>query len=260
MITLKTMEQLYNLSTENKLEKLKEVYEERKKALNSYMQEIKTVKHYLEAYVDYNDVLNGKVEAVPENATIFIPHYEIVNIKLRNYCILFNAVKKIEQEIAFTKRAILPKQVYDFIIKFFNARVCRSIVLNKKAFYHPYLGSIHYAPSQPRVVVDWGKSNKAKAAIIRRGGIPYSKREENEALARGHKYLGEKWIINVVSSYKNSLHWRKPSVIGNKENALLKLNKVNFKYKPARGQSGILSLIPFREEDNLGNSLIPIES
>jgi len=58
-----------------------------------------------------------------------------------------------------------------------------------------------------RKIIDFGKSYKERQRVIDEGLIPYRKKDEEEAAAKGEEYNGVKWLLYRFTDYNYWLEW-----------------------------------------------------
>ena len=120
---------------------------------------------------------------------------------------------------------IISETEFRFILQEFNSNIADEII--KGYHFNPgnYIGLIRIKKKK-RVGknVNWGDSNKKKAEILARGGIPYNKETAPD---------GEEWLVYFISEYAYWWYW-------NKGNCRL-TNKSIFSFTPMFAQKGNLS-------------------
>ncbi len=148
---------------------------------------------------------------------------------IQKYIHFNSKVNTVNIKVRALKKQILPYTVYKAVITGFNKRIASKIVNNNYEFnLIPSFGSISVVRTESlKKKVNWGASDKKKAEILAKGGIPYLKAEAENT----PNYKGEKWLVYhpLINFY---FYWKKYK----KYRAYVK----DFTYKPARGKVSIV--------------------
>lgn len=97
------------------------------------------------------------------------------------------------------EKQIVPYKVYKDICYKFNQKIIDAIVYNAYYFKpNNHFGAISIVKTEDIIPkIDWGKSNKKKAELESKGLTPYKKADAEAAAARGEKYEGIEWLVNL---------------------------------------------------------------
>lgn len=231
---------LYNLYIDLQLKNKEEAVKQQKREVNNYLKELQTIKPFIEHYINYNDLLNGKVNEIPKDFIAIIPNYKLVNITIKNYYTLYNVLLKYEDEVLILKKQKIKYTVYKYIITEFNIAIINNMLKTGKAFHNLYFGTIELLYKTSNIkVIDWSTSNKNKQEILDRGGEPYLRENYLKALEEKKEYRGEKWLVKRENKPLLRIRWRISSAIT--EN--VGKTGANFKIFPARGKYGIINYL-----------------
>lgn len=229
---------VYNMYIQLQLNQKLGAITAQKTVIQSYLGELKKIKPYIEHYIDYSALLNGKISNLPEDIIGVIPNYKICNIVIKNYHKLYNTLLSYEAEALVLKKQKIKYNIYKDIISSFNKAIIKDMISTGNSFENLYFGSLEvYYKDQHNKSINWQESLKAKQAILDKGGEPYLRKNQILASKKGEEYNGEKWIVKREPRPLLSLKWRvAPKIISElgKEGA-------NYKFFPARGNSGIIS-------------------
>lgn len=241
MIKLRTMHELYNTALNYKIQEYKTFIQEQLEKVDKYLFKVNEVAPILSKYLNYNDVLNGKVSSLPDEILqIDTTEIKYANMVLKNYYELRQPIETASKELKEVKKEKISYTIYKEIISLHNRKVTEYLLETGKTFENKYFGTlkVYYRENVPSIV-NWGKSNENKKKLLEQGLIPYKKEDEDKALAEGKEYKGVKWLVMGFEKGLLVLKWSVPPVI--KEH--LNKDMHDFKFIPARGNYGIMKLI-----------------
>ena len=105
------------------LNKKQEIASDQKALVKDYLKELKKIKPFIEHYIDYNALLNGKVKELPEDFSENITNFKMCNIVVRNYFTLYKLLTTYEAEVQVLKKQKVKYVVYKAIISSFNKAI-----------------------------------------------------------------------------------------------------------------------------------------
>lgn len=234
------MYNLYNRYLILSIQTLEIKQKEQRELIDSYLKELGKIRYNIMNFVDYSELLNGRVKELPEDLKNIIPNYKYNNIIVKNYYNLYRLLTVYETDINNLKTQQVKFKVYKDIIRKFNSKMLDYCAITGKPFENKYFGKlcVYFRPT-PSNVINWGESNRKKQAIIDKGGIPYNGKDAEIALKEGREYLGEKWIDKHFD--RGLLYWRwySPTILKTE----IKRELYNYKYIIAKGNFGALNAI-----------------
>lgn len=231
---------LYNMYIQLQLDKKLEAIAFQKDMVARQLEELKRIKGDIEYYVTYSDLLNGKVSSLPDDFIDVIPNFKLANIIVKNYHHLYKSLLEYENDVKVLKKQKIKYNVYKDIISSFNKAIIEDMLATGDDFDNIFLGKLGiYYKENHNKSIDWEKSLENKQAIIDKGGEPYLRKNYIAALEEGREYNGEKWIVKRGERPLLSLKWRVAPKIINE----LQKEGANYKFFPARGNSGIISFL-----------------
>lgn len=216
----------------------KENYNKSKDYLFSKIEEYK---HYIDNFTNlvFKD-LKELDRLVAEKSLIHLVNIQGLDVNtLRrtiNVIVVINkSLCKIEEELKIIENSLISNKIFKIIIYSFNDKISDEIV---NTGYALRLGSglglirikkvdaIHNKDGSLRTKkrINWNESNKKKAEIIERGGIPYqvlTRGEDRKILTHND---GEDWFVYFNNRYDYLWHWNK--------NRCLVLNSPYYKFRP----------------------------
>lgn len=246
------MYDLYNTSLLYQIEEKKLFIQEQSRKAEEYLKKMKEVSSILSLYINYNDALNGTVSSLPpEVLAKDTTEIKYANIVLKTYYELRQPIEIATTEIHQLVKQKISYSIYKEIISLHNKKVVQYLVDTGKTFENKYLGTLKLVYREnTKAVVNWNESNKNKKALLEQGLIPYKKEDEEAAIANGQEYKGVKWLVTGYDKGLLVVKWTVPSIV--KE--LLNKDIHDFKYIPARGHYGIMSIISNAYNGNFDNS------
>jgi len=160
-------------------------------------------------------------------------NFKAIKLYIEKYIWCNNVIVSNNKKVTQYKEELISFSLYNRIISEFNSKIIDKIINNNYLFNSvPSFGAIGVIKNfNERKRPNWGESNKKKAEIIARGGIPYIKADAESV----EDYKGEKWL-SYHPSLDFYLHWH-TKWISKKLNPFLK----DYTYKPARGKNSIVS-------------------
>lgn len=168
-------------------------------------------------------------------------NFEAIKLYIEKYIWCNNIVTNDNNKIAQYKEELITFSLYGHIIIEFNKKVIDKIIHENYLFsIVPSFGSIGVIQNyNKRNRPNWGESNKRKAKIIAKGGIPYVKADADTI----NNYKGEEWLSYhpFLDFY---LHWY-TKWISKKHNPFLK----DYTYHPARGKNSIVTKLQTVKQD-----------
>lgn len=231
---------IYNMYIQMQLDKKIEAIAFQKSLVSKQLESLKKIKADVEHYVNYNDLLNGKVAELSTDFESVINNFKLANIAVKNYYHLYKGLLGYEEEMKILKRQKIKYNIYKDIISSFNKAVINDMLETGDDFDNIFLGKLGiYYKENHNKSIDWEKSLANKEAIIAKGGEPYLRKNYLEASQQGREYNGEKWLVKRGERPLLSLKWRVAPKIINE----LQKEGANYKFFPARGNSGIISFL-----------------
>lgn len=108
------------------------------------------------------------------------------------------------------KKSIIPLDVFTFVIYRFNEKLINKVVDTNYIIDFGRLGRLMVVKVETdRRRVNWGQSNKNKAAIIKNGKTPYYKKDAEAAEKAGIEYDGVEWLV-LMPSLDFIFYWAVP--------------------------------------------------
>lgn len=162
-------------------------------------------------------------------------NFKAIRLYIEKYIECNNIVRKNNKKIAEYKKEVVSFKLYKKIITQFNNAIIDKIIKENYLFEPlPSFGAIGVVQTyNERKRPNWGESNKKKAEILAKGGIPYIKTDAESIT----DYKGEKWL-----SYHDPLdfyiHWHTKWMA--KE---LNPHIRDYAYRPARAGGGKVSIV-----------------
>lgn len=236
------MYDLYVMYLSQNIKQLEKKVIEQTELIHKQLKNLNEYKPFIENYLDYNALLNGKLNELPKEHKNNIIHYALADIAARNYYFTFNTLKNYEKKIKEYKVQKISYTIYRKILSLYNKKVLNHCVETGDTFTNKYFGTLQIKYKTPERVskrVNWKNSKKNLAEINARGGIPYLQKEADKAKEEGREYKGEKWIDCGFEDGLLYYHWD-ASVLTISE---LKKETYNYKYVPARGKFGAVSIL-----------------
>lgn len=231
---------IYNMYIQMQLDKKIEVIAFQKSLVAKQLDSIRKIKPLIEHYIDYNALLNGKVAELPADFEPAIVNFKLSNIAVKNYYHLYKGLLGYEEEMKILKRQKIKYNIYKDIISSFNKAIIKDMLETGDDFDNIFLGKLGiYYKENHNKSIDWEKSLANKEAIIARGGEPYLRKNYIAATEEGREYNAEKWLVKRGERPLLSLKWRVAPKIINE----LQKEGANYKFFPARGNSGVISFL-----------------
>lgn len=152
-----------------------------------------------------------------------------IKMYIDSYVLLNQNIISCEKQIKNLKKNIIPFKIFKFIIQEGNNFLISKVIEeNYELNINGHFGIIKVTKnSSNKKRVNWGVSNKNRAEIEKRGGIPYKK----EDALKNPDYKGEKWLV-LHPSEDLFLDWVR-TYTARTFNPILG----DFTFKPARGKS-----------------------
>lgn len=252
MIDLKLIHELYikNINT-----KLKRLLVENVKYNDSYNQLKTLLSEYEHTIKKYSEVTIEEVYRATSIRFLTSLRFPVYSVYIDGKQVNFKAIKLyIEKYIWYNKiitsnnkkikqykEELISFTLYNRVIKEFNNQVIDKII-NENYLFTPLpsfgaIGVIQNYNEHKRP--NWGVSNKKKAEILAKGGIPYIKADAE----KDENYKGEKWLTYhpFLDFY---LQWH-TKWISKELNPFLK----DYTYYPARGKQSIVSKLQIIKQD-----------
>lgn len=212
MIKVDAMYNLYVHSIETKIKRNTIRIDELNKKVEEYLPQLSEVKETISKYVDYSDVVNGLVREIPitiDNQNDNSVRY--INVLIKHFYELRAPMHILAEENKLLSTKKITIKVYKEIIKKANNKIGDYLIKTGKEYAHPYLGTFQVLHDEVVNKPNWKVSNENKKAILERGGIPYSKEDEDRCIAAGIPYFGEKWLDKSRPGGLIVLVWRSSS-------------------------------------------------
>lgn len=236
------MYDLYMLYINTNISNIEKKIVDQRILVNNHLQQVSNIKIHVESYVNYNTLINGKIEVIPLEYKNAVGNYNFYNIIIRNYYSLYNILLGYEDELNQLKAQAISFNVYKTLITRYNKKIMTYCIKTGRGFGNKYFGDIQLFYRDAKGVtnkINWKLSNQNKKAIIERGGEPYLEKKAKEAEEQGLPYNGEKWI--VMGFEQGLLYWRwYPSTMIKEE---IGREVYNYKYIPARGKFGAVKML-----------------
>lgn len=231
---------IYNMYIQLQLDKKIELIAFQKELVANQLNSLRRIKSDIEHYVNYNDLLNGKVSELSDDYASVINGFNLANIIVKNYYHTYKGLITYEEEVKVLKKQKIKYNIYKDIISSFNKAIIDDMLETGDDFDNLFLGKLGiYYKENHNKSIDWEKSLANKEAIIEKGGEPYLRKNYLEASKAGREYNGEKWLVKRGERPLLSLKWRVAPKIINE----LQKEGANYKFFPARGNSGIISFL-----------------
>lgn len=168
-------------------------------------------------------------------------NFKAIKLYIEKYIWCNNIVTNDNKKIAQYKEELILFSLYSHIITEFNRKVIDKIINENYLFsIVPSFGAIGVIQNHnKRKRPNWGESNKKKAKILAKGGIPYVKADADTI----DNYQGEEWLVYhpFLDFY---LHWF-TKWISKKHNPFLK----DYAFNPARGKNSIVTKLQTVKQD-----------
>ena len=168
-------------------------------------------------------------------------NFKVIQLYIEKYISFNTIVNSNDKKIEELKQNLISYSLYRRIVLMFNTAVADKIIEENYLFNlvpsFGSVGAIHNYNEHKRV--NWGESNKKKADIIAKGGIPYIKGDAEII----ENYQGEKWLSHHPP-LDVFLHWSTKWIT--KE---LNHNIKDYKYKPARGNTSITTKLQEKKKE-----------
>lgn len=210
--------------------------------VNNHLNNLSEIKIHIESCIDFNALINGKIEAIPAEYKDLIKNYNYYNIIIKNYYTLFNILLEYEKQCNELEAQKVSYVVYKAVITKYNKKLLKYCIDTGKAFSNKYFGTIqlfYRTADGVKRKVNWKLSNENKKNILERGGEPYLEKNAKAAAEAGVEYKGEKWI--VMGFEQGLLYWRwYPSQLIKDE---INREVYNYKFIPARGDFGAIKML-----------------
>lgn len=212
-----------------------EEIENYRKSKEYLLEKIAFYKHYIDNFtnVDYSQI-DTLTKPIPDKAIRILTGqigFDVNTLKRTlNIIVEINkSLTKLEKELNDVRNSIIEKDLFKDIIYKFNNKISDEIVYKGYAWFLGFnMGSIRIkkvlCDKRIKKRIDWGKSNKKKAEILSRGGLPFKVLERN---TQGEVILtneGEHWFEYHTNAVDYLWHWHKKRV--NVKNAAY------FKFRP----------------------------
>lgn len=240
MIKTKAMYELYNMHLVLSIQQLQQKADNQRILVKDYLGQLNKIRHLVEPYIDYNDLLNGKIAELPKEFDKAIVDYTFNNIIVRNYYTLYSVLLKYENEVKELEKQKVKYIVYKTIINKFNAKMLKYCAETGKPYTNKYLGKLEvYYKEDTTQSVNWKQSNINKQEILARGGTPYLQKDEHKAKLEGREYHAEKWLVKGYGKGLLSWRWYVSDLIKNE----IKREVYNYKFVPARGNFGAIQAL-----------------
>lgn len=239
MVEAKLMHKLYTEEINHKINKLlkenlvhmdnhkqlKLILEEHTYAINKYCS------NSLQDILKSTDV--NLVSTFPVTSTYLEGvkvNFKAIKLYIDKYLWCNNLVTKVKKNIETYKKGLISEVLYVRMLTSFNRKITDRIIDDNYLFEGvPSFGRLYIIVNENhKKRVDWGASNKNKAEILARGGVPYLKADSEQ-----YMYAGEKWLEYhdpIDFYFQWDTKW-----ITKKLNPFVK----DYKYKPSRGKLSI---------------------
>lgn len=236
------MYDLYIMYLSVNIQNLQTKIENQRILVDKHLTNISEIKIHIESYIDFNALINGKINSIPIEFKNAVGNYNYYNIIIKNYYTLFNILLQYENECKSLEDQKVSYNVYKNVITKYNKKMLKYCIDTGKAFSNKYFGTLQLFYREADGVkrkVNWKLSNENKKAILERGGEPYLEKNAKAAEEAGVEYKGEKWI--VLGFEQGLLYWRwYPSPLIKDE---IKREVYNYKFIPARGDFGAIKML-----------------
>lgn len=243
MIRVKTMYRLYIMYIDLNMQNLQKKINSQKLIINNtYLTQLNKIKPFIESYINYIDLLNGKIQCIPDEYRDAIKDFTIANMLVKNYYVIYNVLLEYEKQYKELESQKIKYNIYKKVLSKYNYKILKYCVTTGKQFENKYFGALEVRYKEPENVahkINWKLSNEKRKEILDRGGVPFNTRDSELASLEGREYQGEKWVI--TGHEQGLLSWRwYPSPLVKEE---IKTEPYNFKYVAARGNFGAMSVI-----------------
>ncbi len=241
IINIHTIYSLYTEKINIKIDKLQDSIDSAESRLKVIKEFINKNDFFINAYLNINtkdiETFNGLKETKKvKYPTVPVYHqgkkanFSAIKLYIDSYATFNHIIISAKEQIKYLIKSKIPFKIFKYIICEGNDLLLSKVIeegyeLNINAHF----GSLKVSKnSSNKKRPNWQESNKNRAEIEKRGGIPYKK----EDAFNNPNYKGEQWLvyhpqedlfIDWIRSYKTRKH---NPIIG------------DFAFKPARGKSG----------------------
>lgn len=236
------MYDLYVMYLSKNIQHLEEQGRTQHNLIEAQLKALADAKPFIEHYVNYNDLLNGKIKELPTEFSNVIINFKFNNITVKNYYFMFNQLMDIEKKIQNFKKQKITYSLYRKVLSHHNRLALSYCFETGKPFTNKYFGTLdlrYKSPSQVSTRVNWVESKKKAKEITERGGKLYYIKEAEEAAAKGEPYEAENWIVHGFDTGFLFWKWSVSVLVGTE----IKKEGFNYKFIPARGNYGSVNII-----------------
>ena len=209
MIKTRTMYDLYMMYLSLNIKNIQEKINNQRLLVDKHLKQVSDIKIHIQSYMDYNALINGKIESIPEEYKFAISNYVYFNIIIKNYYALYKGLIDYENQLKEFEVQKISYNVYKAVITKYNKKVLEYCLETGKAFENKYFGNIQAFYRNAEGVskkINWKLSNENKKAILEKGGEPYLEKTAKEYAEKDKKNKGEKWV--VFGFKQGLLYWR----------------------------------------------------
>ena len=254
MIDLRVMYTLYVNHLDLQVKKVVQDREPLIQALSTLTELIKKQEHLLVDYckTDVDTILKASSKTILSSIKFPVLdvyengrklNFNILKVYIERYVDCNRALHASIRKEEITKVKHINFTLYKMIIMKFTKKMVDKVI--EGGYNHklvPSFGGFSvYGVESKRKRINWGQSNKNRAAIIARGDIPYVK----EDAINLDDYKGIKWMV-----YRPPLdyfvRWDKPDEGFVKYNPIIK----DYTYKAARGKKSIATQLSIFKQDS----------